>query len=272
MRDELIRRELLARLRLLVEALALLALPLRRSRIHRQHEVATRLVTRIADGRQDVLDRVLVALEVRSKAALIADSRRLPFLLEQRLQRMEDLCRPAQSLAEGRCAGRHDHELLRVDRVRRMRAAVQDVHHRHRQVIAADAAEEAVEREVERYGRGLCRCERDGEDGVRAEVRLVFRDVELEHDGIDRIDVRRIRADESRGDLLVDIRDSFRDALAAELRLVAVAELERLELARRSARRSSGAADGAVLERDFCLDRRIAARIDDFTADDLHDL
>ena len=52
----------------------------------------------------------------------------------------------------------------------------------------------------------------------------------------------------------------------------AFAELERLELARRSARRSSGAADGAVLERDFRLDRRIAARIDNFTADDLHDL
>ena len=120
-----------------------------------------------------------------------------------------------------------------------MRAAVQDVHHRHRQVIAADAAEEAVEREVERYGRSLCRCERDGEDGVRAEVRLVFRAVELEHDGIDCIDVRRIRTDESRGDLLVDVRDSFRDAFAAKLRLVAVAELERLELARRSARRSS---------------------------------
>ena len=153
-----------------------------------------------------------------------------------------------------------------------MCAAVEDIHHRHRQVIAADAAEEAVERDILRLRRCLGRCERDREDGVCTEVRLVFRAVELEHDGIDRIDVRSIRTDERRCDLLVDVRNRLRDALAAELRLVAVAELQCLELARRSARRSGCAADGTILERDLRLDRRIAARIDDFTADDLHDL
>lgn len=104
-----------------------------------------------------------------------------------------------------------------------MCAAVEDIHHRHRQVIAADAAEEAVERDILRLRRCLGRCERDRENGVCTEVRLIFRAVKLEHDGIDRIDIRSIRADECRCDLLVDVRNRLRDALAAELRLVTIA-------------------------------------------------
>jgi hypothetical protein len=44
----------------------------------------------------------------------------------------------------------HDHELLEVDVVVGVRAAVEDVHHRHGQGDGVDAAEVAVERQAER--------------------------------------------------------------------------------------------------------------------------
>ena len=272
MLDEIIRRELLAGLRLMIEPLALLlVLPLGGSRIHRENEILSGLVAGILNRLQDVLDRVLIGVEIRSEAALVADRRRLAFLLEECLQRMEHLSRPAQCLTERRCACRHNHELLRIDGVRRMCAAVQDVHHRNGQDIRLQTAEETVERNI----LGLCRrircCNRNSKNRVCTEFRLVFRAIHVEHRLIDDIDVARLETEECRSDLLVDVVHRLRDTLAAELRLVAVTQLQCLELTRGCTRGRSAAANRAVLENDLCLDRRIAARIDDLTTDDLSD-
>ena len=51
---------------------------------------------------------------------------------------MERLGAVAQRLGETRRANRHDHELLEVDVVVGVLAAVDDVHHRHRQRVRAD--------------------------------------------------------------------------------------------------------------------------------------
>ena len=61
-RNELLRGEVLAGLRLMIEADALVALPLGGSRIHREHKVLARLVACVADCRENVLNRVLVVL------------------------------------------------------------------------------------------------------------------------------------------------------------------------------------------------------------------
>ena len=53
--------------------------------------------------------------------------------LQHALQRVEDLDARAQRFGEARQADRQDHEFLQVDVVVGMRAAVDDVHHRHRQ-------------------------------------------------------------------------------------------------------------------------------------------
>ena len=52
-----------------------------------------------------------------------------PRVGQQLLQRMEDLGAVAQRLAEARRADRQDHELLDVEAVVGVRAAVDDVHH-----------------------------------------------------------------------------------------------------------------------------------------------
>ena len=60
--NELLRREVLAGLRLMIEADALLALPLGGSSVHCKHKVLTRLIARIADCSEDVLNCVLIVL------------------------------------------------------------------------------------------------------------------------------------------------------------------------------------------------------------------
>jgi hypothetical protein len=85
------------------------------------------------------------------------------------LQRVEDFGAAAQALGEARRADRHDHELLEVDRIVGMGAAVQDVHHRDRQGRGRNAADIAVERQPARVGGSLRDGEAHAEDGVGAE-------------------------------------------------------------------------------------------------------
>ena len=94
---------------------------------------------------------------------------------------MEGLGPVAQRLGEVRRADRHDHELLEVDRIVGVLAAVEDVHHRHRQAGRADAAEIGVKRQSRRLGRGARDRHRDAEDGVGAELRLGLGAVERDH-------------------------------------------------------------------------------------------
>ena len=54
-------------------------------------------------------------------------------------------------LGERARADRHHHELLEVDAAVGVRAAVEDVHHRHRQHGAADASVERADVRVERH-------------------------------------------------------------------------------------------------------------------------
>ena len=146
--------------------------------------------------------------QVGCEAALVADAVAEPAVVEHLLQRVVRLGAPAQRLAEARRADRHDHELLQVDRVVGVGAAVDDVHHRHRQHVRVRPADVAVQRQVELVGRGLGDGEADAEDRVRAEAGLVVGAVEL-----DRARCRSSRCSSaskpssSVGDLAVDEAD-----------------------------------------------------------------
>ena len=89
---------------------------------------------------------------------------------------MEHLDAHAQRLARSsRRAVGHDHELLRVELVVGVRAAVHDVHERHRQRARVDAAHVAVERLAGGLGGGLGHGQRDRQDRVGAQPALVRR-------------------------------------------------------------------------------------------------
>ena len=124
---------------------------------------------------------------------------------------------------------RHDHEFLEIDVVVGVLAAVEDVHHRHRQILGVGAAEVAVERQPDRVGGGVGDGQGDAEDGVGAELGLVGRAVQFDQQRGRVPPARRaFVAENLRGDDLVDVVDGLEDALAEIAFLVAVAQLDGL--------------------------------------------
>ena len=110
------------------------------------------------------------------------------------LEVVEHLGAHAQRIREASRADRHDHELLEVDRVVGMRAAVEHVHHRHRQDPRRLAAEVAPQRLVLLRRRGARGGERDAEDRVRTQAALVRRAVEVDQRPVERRTGRARRA------------------------------------------------------------------------------
>ena len=190
-----------------------------------------------------------------------------PFFFRCAAQRVKDLDAGAQRLGEGREADRADHELLRVEPVVGVGAAVDHVHHRDRQRRGPGAAQIPVEGEA-RSLRGRARDrERDAEDRVGAEAALVLGPVELDQDPVEQRLVARVGAAHFLGDLAVDVGDGLQDALAAVALLVAVAQLQRLALPRRSARGNGGPPGRPAGKQHLDLDRGVAARVQDLAAE-----
>ena len=231
-------------------------------RVERDRDVVAGLVAGGLDALDQRLQRRLVGLEVGREAALVADRGVQAALLERRLQRVEDLGARAQRLGEGRRADRDDHELLEVDVVVRVRAAVEDVHHRHRQDVRRLAAEVAPQRQVLLGRRGARGGQRDAEDGVRAQARLVVGAVELDQLAVEALLVGGVVAGDGLGDLAVDVADGLHDALAA-VGVAAVAQLGGLELAGGGAGGDGGAPVRAGAQLDLHLDGGVAAGVED---------
>ena len=190
-----------------------------------------------------------------------------PLLLQHRLQRVVDLGAGAQRLGEGRRADRRDHELLDVDVGVGVRAAVEDVHHRHGQQEGVRAAEIAEQRQLGAARGGLRDGERDAEDRVGAQARLVRRRVEIAQRLVDEALLAGLEADEFGADGVEHRGDRVAHALAA-VALAAVAQFDRLELPGGRAAGHRRPAQRAVVERDLDLDGGIAARVEDLARAD----
>jgi len=131
-------------------------------------------------------------------------------------------------------------------------------------------ADITVERQAGGFGGGLGDGKRDAEDGVCTEARLVRRTVELDHHLVDLDLVFRVQPADRVEDLGIDGLDSALDTLA-EITATAVTQFDSLVCAGRGARRDGRAAHAAVFEIDVDLDGRIAAAVQNFTADDVGD-
>ena len=123
---------------------------LARRRVERDEDVLARLVAGRVDPGDQRLERGLVRLEVGREAALVADRGGEAPVVSVRFSAWKTSVptrRPREAAAPG-----YDHELLEVDRVVGVGAAVQHVHHRHRQQGAS-----AVPRARRRSGRAARR-------------------------------------------------------------------------------------------------------------------
>ena len=206
-----------------------LAEHLARGRIERDPDPLT--VSRALRGVENRLDRILRRREVRREAALVADSGGEPPLVEHRPQRVEHLRADAQRLREALGPRGDDHELLQVEPVLRVRAAVDHVHQRHGQRASRLATEGAVQRLAGVGSRGLRDSEGAAEDCVRTEPALVRRSVELDQDPVELALVGGIETDGGARDLAVHVGDRAEHALAEVHGRVAVSKLHCLVLA-----------------------------------------
>ncbi len=152
-----------------------------------------------------------------------------------------------------------------------MHAAVDDVHHRHRQKPREGAADIAIERQIVGIGRSLRRRKRDAEHGIGAKPALVRSAVERDHRLVDLDLLFGVEATDGIENLAVDRIDRLADTLAAISLLVAVAQFHRLMRAGGGAGRHSGASDIAVFQYDIDLHGRIAAAVQNFTSDNVND-
>jgi hypothetical protein len=129
------------------------AIKLACSRVERYGHVLSRTIAGFLDGSKKDFDGFVVALQIRGEATLIANGGRQATRGQKHLERMEGLNAPSQRLGEGRRTDREEHELLEIHVVRGVPAAVEHVHHRHRQDerLALAVVHEAAEVFIERY-------------------------------------------------------------------------------------------------------------------------
>ncbi len=191
-------------------------------------------------------------------------------LFQHRLESVVDLGAPAQRLAEARRPDRGHHELLDVDSGVRVGAAVEDVHHRHRQDVRIGAAEIAEQRQLGGVGGRLADRQGYPEDGVGAQPRLVRGAVEVQQRLIDQALIVGVESDDGWCDFVEHGLHGLLHALAA-VALAAVPQLDGLMLAGRRAGGHRGPCECPVDEGHLDLDRRIAARIEDLAGSDLLD-
>ena len=243
-----------------------------RGRVHGVHEVDAGLKAGLLHGLGDVLERLGIGLKVGGKAALVAHAAAQAGLVQHALEGVVDLGAPTQALGKARSTHGHDHELLEVDVVVGMHAAVENVHHGRGQQVSVDAAQVLVQRQARRLCRSAGNGQRHAQNRVGAELGLVGRTVRSDQRGIDSALVEGVEAHDGIGTLVVDVLDGLQDALAQVAALVAVAQLARLKGASRSARRHHRAAEAAVLEHDLDLDGGIAAAVENLTTVDVQNI
>jgi hypothetical protein len=218
--------------------------------------VLLRLVPSGRDGADDALNGLFVGAQARREATFVTDGGGEAFLLEDALQRVEHLGAGAERLRERGKAVRHDHELLDFESVVRVGTAVDDVHQGRRQHASLRAAEVAPERKAHDVRARARHGHRDGQDRVRAELRLVRGAVELDQPLVDAGLIQRAHAQDGRAELVVHVGNGLEHALAQIALLVVVAQLASLVYAGGSTARNGGAA-GAARGLNFRLDRGV---------------
>ena len=109
----------------------------------------------------------------------------MPGGLQLLLERGENLGADAHRIRDRGRADRLNHEFLDVDGVVGMLAAIDDVHHRHRQGAGRNAADIAIQRHAIIGGGGLGQGQRHAEDGIRAQARFIGCAVQVDEDIVD---------------------------------------------------------------------------------------
>src|SRR5439155_18052206 len=122
--------------------------------IEREENLLSSFVSSLVDCTQNQVQRVGAGSEIGSEAAFVADSCGEFLIVQNLLQMMKGLHAGSKSIGECVEPRWDDHELLDVQSIVGMGAAVDHVHHRHGEGAGARTAEVQKERQAGRFGCG----------------------------------------------------------------------------------------------------------------------
>jgi hypothetical protein len=140
-----------------------------------------------------------------------------------------------------------------------MRAAIDDVHHRHRHHRLAALRQVFPQRLLAVDGRSLGIRQRHRKQRIGAQAAFVFGAVQVDHDLVELFLVERFLALERVLEFDVHVADGLAHALAEITLLVAIAQFHRFAAAGGGAGRHGRAAHHAGIEIHVGFDRGIAA-------------
>src|SRR2546422_9499324 len=95
-----------------------------------------------------------------------------------------------------------------------MRAAVQDVHHRHRKYIRSCATKITVKWYLKTIRARACGGHRDGEDRIRTQASLVLCAIKFNHLGVDRTLIGSVHPAKGLRNLAVHVLDRHQHTLS----------------------------------------------------------
>ena len=242
-----------------------------RSGIEREGHVLSQPIAGFLDRLGDEGQCLIGGFQVGGEAALIADIGVVTGIVQALFQGREDFGTHPNRIRQRRGGDRLDHEFLNVDGIIGVLAAVQNVHHRHRQRARIGTADIAEQRHAQIVRRRLGDREGDAEDGVGTQARLVRRAVQIDHDIVDLHLLGRVHPADGVENLALDIAHGLQHALAAVAGLIAVAQLHSLIRAGRRTGRDRGAPHRAGIQHDLDLYGRVASAIENFAGDDVGD-
>ena len=238
--------------------------------VQAQHHVLPRGIARILNGLQNKLNGCLVVVHIGGKATFIAHGHAHAFVVNDFLERMEHFRAIAQRLAERRCAHRDDHELLQVQIVVGVRAAVDDVHHGHGQIFACHAAEIAVQRNARLFCRRASHRHTHRQHRVGAQAAFILGAIQVDQGAIQKSLLAGIQPQHGFGNFGVDVLHRLQYALAQITAFVAVAQLNRLTAAGRCAAGHCGTPHHAAFEQHIAFNSGVAAAVEHFTANNIN--
>src|ERR1700722_1966078 len=239
-------------------------------RVQRNRNLLARLVAGGSDCFQHAFNRLFVRFQIWCEAAFVAHRRRISVFLQHRFQVMENFHAPAQRFAKIRRADRHHHEFLHVNRIVRVRSAIDYVHHWNRQNVCRWIGRISRKIFVKRLAQLRRGCSpgghRDRQNRVRSKLRFFRRAIGLDHFPVDRFLIRGVQAHDGLGDFRIDVVYRFLHALAHIARFVVVPQFDSFVLAGRCAGGNRAPAQRSAFNADFGFDRGIPARIYYFAA------
>ena len=198
-----------------------------RGTIKRQINILARHIARFFDRCQNQIQRRAGAFQIGGKAAFIAQARVMARRGQLFFQGVKHFRAHAHRLADIAGRYRHDHKLLNINGVIGVFAAIDDIHHRHRQHPGRGAPHVAKQRLCGVISGRLGAGQRHAQNGVCPKARFIGRAVKFDHRHVDGHLFGHVKAHQRLGNLAIHGRNRLQHALAHVARRVAIAHFHR---------------------------------------------